>query len=339
MLITDDPQLPPVNTPHGSLMFLQVVGVCTEELKAAQHWNGPGVVEFIKSIPSAGGAWLITDMRRGETIFDLNPELQEELDEGIERDGSNLSGVSGCCSWEEDLSFSHGYDDDQSDKKRRNEDDDKENYAGVQTKTSDSRERNSKTSSEDEDRHHLSSRESELIKKTLSKGLGTTRPVLPAIKQEVTSDDSTTINQQKASSSVVKESFDNASGTDASSELLRIRTFDSVHIKLNLETGAVLPLALRGRLKHGRHFTFKNAVSDSAITLVASSVSGSIANEQTPYAAHGSWLQVLLIDDFMDTVLCEVSNLSDLQETLTSPRVYSWPDHRLTITILPDTVA
>ena len=28
------------------------------------------------NVDSAGGPWLITDMRRGETIFDIDPQLQ-----------------------------------------------------------------------------------------------------------------------------------------------------------------------------------------------------------------------------------------------------------------------
>ena len=31
--------------------WLQVVGVCSEELKAAQHWNGPSVIELLKQQP------------------------------------------------------------------------------------------------------------------------------------------------------------------------------------------------------------------------------------------------------------------------------------------------
>ena len=50
---------------------------------------------------SAGGPWLITDMRRGETIFEIDPHLQDRVDQGIESEGSNLSGVNSRCSWEE----------------------------------------------------------------------------------------------------------------------------------------------------------------------------------------------------------------------------------------------
>ena len=49
----------------------------------------------------AGGPWLITDMRRGECIFDIDPSLKEQLEIGIEMDGSNLSGVSCRVEWSE----------------------------------------------------------------------------------------------------------------------------------------------------------------------------------------------------------------------------------------------
>lgn len=48
---------------------------------------------------SAGGPWLITDMRRGESMLELDPTTQEEVERGVETEGSNLSGVSARCSW------------------------------------------------------------------------------------------------------------------------------------------------------------------------------------------------------------------------------------------------
>ena len=48
----------------------------------------------------------------------------------------------------------------------------------------------------------------------------------------------------------------------------------------------------RGRLKHGRHFTFKNVAGDCAITLVSNGVEGAFVEESHPYAARGQWLQV-----------------------------------------------
>jgi len=93
--MTADPQLGTAHTPFGSVNFVQIVGICREELQAAQHWNGPGVLEILKRLPGAGGPWLITDMRRGESMLEIDPAAQEEVERGIETEGSNLSGVSG----------------------------------------------------------------------------------------------------------------------------------------------------------------------------------------------------------------------------------------------------
>ena len=43
------------------LLLCETVG-CADEVECAAY--------------RAGGAWLLTDMRRGETIFDVNPQLQ-----------------------------------------------------------------------------------------------------------------------------------------------------------------------------------------------------------------------------------------------------------------------
>lgn len=50
--------------------------------------------------------------------------------------------------------------------------------------------------------------------------------------------------------------------------------------------------SFRGRLAHGRHFTFKSIITDSAITLVSSEVTGTSVDDNCPYAACGTWLQV-----------------------------------------------
>jgi len=46
-----------------------------------------------------GGPWLVSDMRRGESMLDIDITIQDEVERGIESEGSNLSGVSACCSW------------------------------------------------------------------------------------------------------------------------------------------------------------------------------------------------------------------------------------------------
>lgn len=40
-------------------------------------------------------------MRRGESMFDVDPSIHDEIAEGIETDGSNLCGISANCSWKD----------------------------------------------------------------------------------------------------------------------------------------------------------------------------------------------------------------------------------------------
>nr|4KMD_A Chain A, Sufu [Homo sapiens] len=242
MLLTEDPQMQPVQTPFGVVTFLQIVGVCTEELHSAQQWNGQGILELLRTVPIAGGPWLITDMRRGETIFEIDPHLQERVDKGIETDGSNLSGVSAKCAWD-DLS-------------RPPEDDSLE------------------------------------------------------------SDSSTAIIPH---------------------ELIRTRQLESVHLKFNQESGALIPLCLRGRLLHGRHFTYKSITGDMAITFVSTGVEGAFATEEHPYAAHGPWLQILLTEEFVEKMLEDLEDLTSPEE-FKLPKEYSWPEKKLKVSILPDVV-
>ena len=41
----------------------------------------------------------MNDMRRGESIYEIDPSVAEEVETGIENQGSNLSGVSAKISW------------------------------------------------------------------------------------------------------------------------------------------------------------------------------------------------------------------------------------------------
>ncbi|XP_071792669.1 suppressor of fused homolog [Asterias amurensis] len=297
MLMSEDPQLQPISTPFGSVNFVQIVGVCTEELQAAQRWNGPSVLELLKSISVAGGEWLITDMRRGETIFELNPHLQDEVERGIDMDGSNLSGVSARCSWQE------GEDSD----------------PGGDNQTLSQR---------------ISPQQSEQIKAALKMGLASERPALPPItgpESDKTTAHPSSLQTQR------QESLD--SDSDPQGNLVELgnpRCLDKVHIKLNHEAAALFPLAMKGRLKHGRHFTFKSVAGDCAITLVSNGVEGAFVEESHPYAARGQWLQVLFSGESIDAVAEDLDEVNAPEQQLYLPKTYQWQDMGLTITIMPN---
>lgn len=40
-------------------------------------------------------------MHRGESMYDVDPSIHDEIAEGIKTEGSNLCGISAHCSWKE----------------------------------------------------------------------------------------------------------------------------------------------------------------------------------------------------------------------------------------------
>lgn len=83
LAFVEDPQLPNIDTPNGRVEFLQMVGITGDELEAMQTWNTLGVL-------STGLTYLpkyITDLTR-ESLLEV-PAIAEEVQAGMERDGSN----------------------------------------------------------------------------------------------------------------------------------------------------------------------------------------------------------------------------------------------------------
>lgn len=57
-------------------------------------------------------------------------------------------------------------------------------------------------------------------------------------------------------------------------------------------------------------------MNDVAVTLVSASVVGSIADEEHPFAAHGTWLQVLIQNDFLEEMIGDLEELAYPNEVL-----------------------
>nr|WP_042184330.1 suppressor of fused domain protein [Kibdelosporangium sp. MJ126-NF4]CEL16228.1 suppressor of fused homolog [Kibdelosporangium sp. MJ126-NF4]CTQ94153.1 suppressor of fused homolog [Kibdelosporangium sp. MJ126-NF4] len=75
-----DPELGEIDTPNGSLQFLQIVGLTHDEYEAATEWNTESLLDLLR-LPLA-----VTDINRASL---LTPELAEQVRTGVERDGSN----------------------------------------------------------------------------------------------------------------------------------------------------------------------------------------------------------------------------------------------------------
>lgn len=78
-----DPVLGTINTPNGSLAFLQLVGATMDELAAARAWNSDSFLGVMKTT----NPLLITDLAR-DTIL-ANPHTAAAVAEGTARDGSS----------------------------------------------------------------------------------------------------------------------------------------------------------------------------------------------------------------------------------------------------------
>jgi len=83
VLFLPDPQLPPISTPHGSLEFLQIIGITVDELEACRGWNS----ESFDAVMQERNPLFVTDLARTSLLND--PAIARRVAEGQERDGSS----------------------------------------------------------------------------------------------------------------------------------------------------------------------------------------------------------------------------------------------------------
>jgi hypothetical protein len=82
MAVVVDPELPRIDTPNGSVEFLQIVGITTQEQMAIIRWNGTKVMGLFSSrLPL-----YVTDLDRFCLTSDL--DIRTSLEEGSNREGS-----------------------------------------------------------------------------------------------------------------------------------------------------------------------------------------------------------------------------------------------------------
>ncbi|KAG8186106.1 hypothetical protein JTE90_003188 [Oedothorax gibbosus] len=298
MLMCEDPQLGTVATPFGPVAFVQIVGALQEELHAAQGWNGPGVVDLLRGAPGAGGSWLVTDMRRRESLFQLSPGARAQVDAGIAQDGSNLSGVSARCTWRE---LARGQDEEELER----------GFA------------------------QISVREEEQIKAALAEGLrgsSSKPPFAPRVRSPL--DDRPEEEQERPSTALAVQEEEEEVVEPPAGGGAETRHLERVQVTLDLEAGTLLVLALRGRLLHGRHFTFKGVVGDAAVTLVPPGVAGAFVEEGRPLGTRGPWLQVLLQEGDVARMLADLQVLAGGCEALSLPKTFHWCGSRLLVTLM-----
>ncbi|XP_005113346.2 suppressor of fused homolog, partial [Aplysia californica] len=98
MLVVEDPELPCLDTPHGQLTFLQVVGITDMEFLYARSWKSRAVVDKLLDHPQVGPL-LVTDADRKLSIFDVDLGLLADFHDKMEEEGTNLGRVTAHVRW------------------------------------------------------------------------------------------------------------------------------------------------------------------------------------------------------------------------------------------------
>lgn len=79
----NDRQLPPIDTPHGRLAFLQIVGLTLDEHEAVSRWDAERFLDLLAKTSPLG----LTDLSR--ECFMTDEQFRSQVEEGIQRDGSS----------------------------------------------------------------------------------------------------------------------------------------------------------------------------------------------------------------------------------------------------------
>ncbi|CAG4936842.1 unnamed protein product [Parnassius apollo] len=240
LLVVEDPQLPTIHTPHGTVHFVQMVGCTSRELKAAQRGSGFEVLKLIAEDPRCGGAWWVTRAgRRRSARGVLRPRRAAS---GPAAPAAPLAGVSAKLRWlpltpdSEELTASPG---------------------------------------------NLSPSVEQQIKDTLQRGLS----CMGSSTERTDPEDSFEMSSMERALPHIPDLMQGSWCSDDTIEYL-----DGVHLILNAEGASLLPLAIDGRLAHGRHFTWRGA--GAAATLVPCGVPAALPSLARPYVQRGAWLQV-----------------------------------------------
>nr|KAG5714825.1 hypothetical protein BaRGS_000313 [Batillaria attramentaria] len=292
MLVAEEPQLLDLDTPYGVAQFRQIVGVTDEEVKSAQRWKGAGILELLEKEASIG-PFFITDMTRDKSIFEIDPSLVQLVNEGIEKDGSNLGHVTALCAWQ-----------------NLNEDE-RGSKAEVTLK--------SKTNSQ------LGGGEGENTNSVTgtTNGKTGTGGSLGEGDTDTAADDKEKRSGDKEAKAGEKEVDTAENGWEAAEEHKGFSTVDAIKLLFDVEAAELLPLIIKGRLGKGRFFIFHNAEGQAIHFVPPELVSQDnvMVNPEEPIKCAGRYLQIFCTPSLMDEIASEFEFIQETDKrTLTEAK-------------------
>lgn len=107
------------------------------------------------------------------------------------------------------------------------------------------------------------------------------------IKKEEPSDGHDSFSTMSDSGSLTKSCPVEQPAQPLAAQMIRL---EGLHMTLAPYAAKYLLMAIKDRIRHGRHFTFK--CNNRALTFVSESVSGSAVTKESPYGVMGYWTQV-----------------------------------------------
>lgn len=312
MLIAPDAQLTRTQTPFGWVDFYQIVGVTDAELEQASRWNGIGVCNLLRKSASTGGDWLITEMRREHSVFELFPETLAQLEHDLEVEGSDLAGVNA-------------------------------DFAVLEWRAKDFA-----TAAELSAAIGMCKLEDDETAAPPAMAMTTSAVVKkeePADAVDDRNDDDrsaphpmqlsqSSLTAMSDSGSSLRQSGDTLLGSAGGQPPINraIVRLEGVQITLAPAAARFLLMAIKDRIRHGRHFTFK--CEHRALTFVAQTVSGAIVTPESPYCVMGYWTQLLIADDLVPEMVKVFAPLAGQDVPAAElPKHFEWPNHRLRIVI------
>lgn len=315
MLIANDPQMPRTQTPYGWVDFCQIVGVTDEELEQASRWNGNGVLNLLRKDQMTGGEWLITDMSRGKSVFEMFPETLRQLENDLENQGSDLAGVNAEFTFKELPAT-----------KIKTEIDTMDNNITTATTTGTTTTTTTTNTTMDGVNSY-----STLSNSSNSCNTASIQQHSIKIEENLLPNDNDECEKKFLDNSLTMSCpFDQSSALPIESSN-HVISLDGLHLTLAPYAAKFLMLAIRDRIRHGRHFTFK--CQNLAVTFVSESVTGAVVTKLNPYGVLGYWMQVLISDDLIPKMIDAFKELTINDDKMVLPKHFEWPDKNLIIDI------
>lgn len=308
LVMTLDPQLTVLKPDRGKIEFIQLVGVCEEELQAAREWEVDGILNIMKRYQDTGGEYLVTDMTRSQSIFEIDHKNHLQVTEGS-ASGSDITSITA-----RHMYCSHL----------------PEWFKEAESPRTD-----------DENNHDITDIDNTPYTGQMNHMPGVERGNFSTMLRE-NNNQSTSLNHQsnipRNSSRISYESefvllLENLRDADT-------KFYDELYLLLDYHSARLLPIVLARRLAHKRLFRYKNPRGDLLTTFIPENCEtlihdDSLVHEGQPFARRGIMLQIYVCEKLRHQMLETLeADLSEKSEQPLLPKNYSWPNFRLHITVV-----